>query len=676
LIENNLDWFWGDYLFFTWIILWVQILPFVFLFVMDRVILKLATGTTWLQVWNAFLFTLLALSLFRQFQILHSSSYAQLFGFLPLSIPYLLLSAIIFWISFKSKRILPSYLSILGLLSILLTASFIHRSGLLTSTWNKPNISFNLSENTGRTPVFFVVFDELSYAALLNKEGGLNREAFPNFAKLADGGAWFTNATTNHWGTLKAIPTLLTGRASTDPETVSLFESLRGKYRINMITTEMGVERWMRTGKISRQVDHYDGKAYLLRSNPIYCARYIFRLFLDSDFFSLTHPANQVNFSSAYHLTFPLELRSYLQTIDARKAAGQISFWHLSLPHSPFLYSVDGKLQNKHNMNFPFPELYDPAEFDKTWSHYIEQVRYSDRILGLVLDRMKQQNLYDSSFLIVTSDHGLRVWGDIYSYVDLIAHVPLVIHGPGIQRATYDWDVQQIDVVPTLLDLLQQPFQSNSYDGVSVFATSRPDRTKTLYMDGGSAPGEVYAYDAHAGTWKRSGSQESTAGTSGLITSMGATGSSMKAGSSFSAVMVINDLMASQDKRQDFLTIYLRKDFPKNVSDSQIESLLGSIQDLEKLPDQASINFKKGMYYFFVALSETQRIASGKNQDPAIVDRHWKLALESFKKSGQLEAGMVKEITKILEQADANADQSLSSEELHSILLHRLPAVS
>ncbi len=60
-------------------------------------------------------------------------------------------------------------------------------------------------------PVVMIVFDEFPVASLLDGEGNIQAEHFPNFARLAADGTWFRNAVGVHQQTEKAIPTILTG---------------------------------------------------------------------------------------------------------------------------------------------------------------------------------------------------------------------------------------------------------------------------------------------------------------------------------------------------------------------------------------------------------------------------------------------------------------------------------
>ena len=85
------------------------------------------------------------------------------------------------------------------------------------------------------------------------------------------------------------------------------------------------------------------------------------------------------------------------------------------------------------------------------------------------------------------------------------------------------------------------------------------------------------------------------------------------------------------------------------------------------------VTFAFYMAYFFLALSETQRLAAGKTADVDQTNQHWKLAIENFRKAKNLEAGLAQEIEGFLHKADADHNGSLNSAELASIIRSRLP---
>ncbi|MCE9593972.1 MAG: sulfatase-like hydrolase/transferase [Planctomycetes bacterium] len=112
--------------------------------------------------------------------------------------------------------------------------------------------------------------------------------------------------------------------------------------------------------------------------------------------------------------------------------------------------------------------LHDALPNDEVPLRYRGEVEYADRCLGELLGGLKRRGLYDSSIIVVTSDHGEGLgehatWGHIVHLYDELLHVPLVIKLPstlpgreGLEGAKLDL-VRLIDVAPTLLDLVDLP---------------------------------------------------------------------------------------------------------------------------------------------------------------------------------------------------------------------------
>lgn len=113
-------------------------------------------------------------------------------------------------------------------------------------------------------------------------------------------------------------------------------------------------------------------------------------------------------------------------------------FLHLYEPHTPYT---------------------PPARF-ASYAPYDGEIAYADELVGRMLDRLRRDGTYDSATIIVLSDHGEGL-GDhgeqehgLFLYDETI-RIPLVIKMPGQRQAgtRIPAPVQQIDLVPTLLDL-------------------------------------------------------------------------------------------------------------------------------------------------------------------------------------------------------------------------------
>jgi arylsulfatase A-like enzyme len=90
---------------------------------------------------------------------------------------------------------------------------------------------------------------------------------------------------------------------------------------------------------------------------------------------------------------------------------------------------------------------------------YNAEVRYVDDNLGRLLNRMKELNLYNSSIIILLSDHGEEFWDHDgfehgHTLYNELLHVPLIIKIPGSRSAkTVDEKVTTQSIMATIIDL-------------------------------------------------------------------------------------------------------------------------------------------------------------------------------------------------------------------------------
>ena len=114
-----------------------------------------------------------------------------------------------------------------------------------------------------------------------------------------------------------------------------------------------------------------------------------------------------------------------------------------------------------------------PEEIDYIIAVYDGGINYVDDQLGKIFEKLKQLGIDDNTIIIVTADHGeaFREHGRLghshRPYIELI-HVPLIMRGPGIptNRIYENW-VQHIDIVPTILEILNTP-QREEMQGRSI----------------------------------------------------------------------------------------------------------------------------------------------------------------------------------------------------------------
>ncbi|MHC4215388.1 MAG: sulfatase, partial [Planctomycetota bacterium] len=130
-------------------------------------------------------------------------------------------------------------------------------------------------------------------------------------------------------------------------------------------------------------------------------------------------------------------------------------------------------LQKHHNENFfLFLHYYDPhfpyeppEPFGSKFigNPYAGEVAYTDHCIGQVIKKLKELDLYDSTLLVITSDHGEALGEHSegthgYFVYQSTLKVPLIFKVPGRRKAVrITDDVSLIDIVPTICGLMEIP---------------------------------------------------------------------------------------------------------------------------------------------------------------------------------------------------------------------------
>jgi len=121
------------------------------------------------------------------------------------------------------------------------------------------------------------------------------------------------------------------------------------------------------------------------------------------------------------------------------------------------------------------------SEVDRFRRLYGGEVAYSDRQVGLLLEQLRREGLLDRTLIVFTADHGEvlyehdRYFGHDIMLYDPSIHVPLILRGPGLipEGGLVEETVRNVDIVPTLLDLLGVPAEEFPLDGRSFAPTLR-----------------------------------------------------------------------------------------------------------------------------------------------------------------------------------------------------------
>lgn len=116
---------------------------------------------------------------------------------------------------------------------------------------------------------------------------------------------------------------------------------------------------------------------------------------------------------------------------------------------------------------------------------YDAAARTVDEQIGRIYRTLAERNELDDTALIITADHGESLTENniFFSHRELYdqtMHVPLLINAPGFS-GTDDRFVQHIDLLPTILELLDKPYDASEVDGVSLVPS--PDGERVLDRD-------------------------------------------------------------------------------------------------------------------------------------------------------------------------------------------------
>jgi arylsulfatase A-like enzyme/Flp pilus assembly protein TadD len=180
-------------------------------------------------------------------------------------------------------------------------------------------------------------------------------------------------------------------------------------------------------------------------------------------------------FVSAYVLRAQTGIGQGFETYDSElpAASGELSVGLVQRSGEATIAAADAWLAQRDATRpfFLFLHLYEPhkpyappARFAE-YAPYDGEVAYTDEILGRFFERLRALNLFERATIVVLSDHGEGL-GDhgeqehgLFLYQETI-RIPLMVKLPGSRTGRrVATPVQQIDLAPTILDLIGAPMQ-------------------------------------------------------------------------------------------------------------------------------------------------------------------------------------------------------------------------
>ena len=338
----------------------------------------------------------------------------------------------------------------------------------------------------GKPPVVLIVFDESPLFALLDKDGKINPDRFPGFAKLASLSTWHRNATAVSQQTIQAVPAIFTSRVpkkgdqpflSYHPDNV--FTMLQSSYPINgyesatslcprnlcATTSAIDLERLSLP-----RVKSFVGDSLVVfgqRILPSYARSFLpstgqaWGKFAESgaaeggETFEPADAKFRRNVGVLFQLQMWNDAMNRMMTSSA-----SASILHFNLPHRPWALTPDLR---KYNGPRFLGDL-NPARGDLPkvyYQRYLYQLAAVDHLVDTMITRMQAAGLWDKSLVMITADHGISFEPGLmqratdFSYPGQVTDlytIPMFIKMPFQKSGSVDdCAVTNLDLLPTVL---------------------------------------------------------------------------------------------------------------------------------------------------------------------------------------------------------------------------------
>jgi hypothetical protein len=373
---------------------------------------------------------------------------------------------------------------------------------------------------SNQVPVVLLVFDEFPLATMIDSQGNLLSEQFPNFAKLAGDGVWYRNAIGVRQRTEEALPSILTGIGADESSIpvssdhpLTIFTLLSDTYDVTAVETVTDLCPDFACRNASRHIDPIGDRwgafgvdlaiVYSHLSTPREISAGLpaidqtwgnFTTSAESDFDVIDQ------FLASVDNDRRLEVDRFLDTLEFEGPEPAFRFGHVLYPHHPWELIPDGRRTGARGSAGAVGKGWRDDEWlaAQGYQRHILQSQYTDNILGDVIGRLREAGVYEDALVIAVADHGITISPGVEHQrliteetVGTIAAVPLFVKYPdghgGVTPGTID-DVRSetVDLLPTIADVIQTvvPWQ---IDGMSLLDPARSARESSV-MVGADGP--------------------------------------------------------------------------------------------------------------------------------------------------------------------------------------------
>jgi arylsulfatase A-like enzyme len=313
---------------------------------------------------------------------------------------------------------------------------------------------------------------------------GYSRETTPNIDEIAKDGVLFENAFSAAPWTPPSHASLFTGMYPSQHGVLG--KNLYLSKKVQTIAEILRAEGYETLGIcINPWVGFHTGlhrgfKKFISTLHRRYLDRFSSRLSLDSIIFCLKTDIRGITYGWTYQVRLFQKMKEWIINSQKKNKPFLIFVNYLDA-HTPYNppEPFKSKFERFHNRNADLQKIKDifntrhgypyvakecevsEDEWDILKSWYDGEIAYIDFFLGKLFDYLKEREIYDNTFFIITSDHGENfgeheLANHVFCLYDTLLHIPLIMryskYFSGGKRISNI--VSNIDIFPTLLSVL------------------------------------------------------------------------------------------------------------------------------------------------------------------------------------------------------------------------------
>ncbi|MEZ6055404.1 MAG: sulfatase-like hydrolase/transferase [Planctomycetaceae bacterium] len=386
-------------------------------------------------------------------------------------------------------------------------------SPTIQSVRNPPPIVKILGDKAENpAPIVMIVFDGFPGMSIVNSKHEVDAQRFPNFARLAAMSDWYRNASTVHARTDHAVPSLLSGRIPEEQFAPTISDYPQNLFTLLDSSDQYGLTVFEPFTRLCPTEYQQRNAPDSVRDQFWQLMQTVTHVYLDTTiphdllpsqveiprtWFGIPEFVSGIRERTTGHFRYGWDTDRHTQMEHFRDcliphARPQLYFLHVVLPHYPWNYLPSGRsyIYSSHADDLPlgtiddFGEAWgiDPLGSQQSWQRFILQLKYADRMIGEILDKLEAVGMLDDVLLVVTGDHGVSFIPGQSSrtpspqnYADLMS-VPLFFKRPGQHSGTIsDRNVESIDLLPSIAAVIGLPLK-DPIDGESFLDPMVPAR--------------------------------------------------------------------------------------------------------------------------------------------------------------------------------------------------------